>query len=177
MGRVNKLSLCLQKNIKMRWSEAEKFIKGCVENWQALKQKFNGKEREILEKTYLVVDYSGGQIELSGLTLDNIALSHQGLFAKTYANANFIRLVKRKIELMNQIEKAQKILEWTEKQIKNSNTDLIELIPFRVEVRFKQLNFDLIQSLKDSVYCDKQNTDMTRVSIKVALKESKTEQI
>jgi hypothetical protein len=54
---------------------------------------------------------------------------------------------------------------------------LIELIPFRVEVRFKQLNFDLIQSLKDSVYCDKQNTDMTRVSIKVALKESKTEQI
>lgn len=161
----------------MKWLEAKKFIRGCVENWQTLKQQFNGKERKIVEQDYLVLDYSDDQIELSGLTLDNIALFHQGLLAKTYTNANFIRLVKRKIELMNQIEKNQKILEWTEKQIKNINMNLIELNPFTVELRFGQLDFDLIQKLKDSEYCDKQNTDMSRISIRVALKGSKPEQI
>lgn len=156
----------------MTWAETKKFVRGCVENWKTLtlKSQFNGKDREILEKTYLVLDYSDGQIELSGLTLDNIALNHQGLLAKTYANANLIRLVRRKIELVNQIEKTRKILEWTIRQIEKSNTELIELNPFTVELRFKQLNFELIQRLKQSEYCDKANTDMSRVSIRVALK-------
>ena len=160
----------------MRWFEAKKVIRGCLQSWQNLKQQFNGKEREIIEKAYLILDYSDGQIELSGLTLDKIALNHHGLLIKTYANANFIRLLKRKIELMNQVEKTQKILEWTIKQIKNANTELIELNPFTVEIRFKQLNFELIQKIKQSKYCDKQNTDMSRVSIRVALKGNRPEQ-
>ncbi|MFH1798304.1 MAG: hypothetical protein ABH844_03010 [Candidatus Omnitrophota bacterium] len=161
----------------MTWAETKKFVRGCVENWKTLtlKSQFNGKDREILEKTYLVLDYSDGQIELSGLTLDNIALNHQGLLAKTYANASFIRLVKKKIELNQQMNKTRKILEWTIKQIKNANTELLELNPFTVEVRFKQLNFDLIQRLKYSEHCDRQNTEMGRISIKVALKGKKPE--
>lgn len=154
----------------MRWFEAKKVIKGCVENWQALKRQFNGKEREIVEQAYLVVSYSAGQIELSGLTLEAIALNHPKLLAQTYFNLNFVNLVKKKIWLMNQNQKYQRDLEWIETKIKNINMNLIELSPFTVEVRFKQLNFELIRKLKESELCDKSKTDMSNASIRVVLK-------
>lgn len=156
----------------MKWLEAKKSIRGCVENWQILNQQFNSEEREILESAYLVVSYSAGQIELSGLTPEAIALNHPNLLAQTYFNVNFVNLVKKKAWLMNHSQKNQKALEWTEAKIKNINMDSIELNPFTVQLRFRQLNFELIRKLKESELCDKSKTDMTNVSIKVVLKDA-----
>lgn len=161
----------------MTWFEAKKYINSCKLSWQTLKQEFNGKEREILEQAYLVVDYHTGQIELSKLTLEGIALCHSHLLKQGY----FIGLVKKKIWLIEQNQKHQngkfqKDLEWTERQIKNMEPR-IELNPFTIEVRFQQLNFGLIQKLKQSEYCDKANTEMSKVSIRVALKEIESRQI
>jgi hypothetical protein len=154
----------------MKWLDAKKFINGSVKNWQILKEQFNGKEREILESAYLVVSYSAGQIELSALTPEAIALNHPKLLAQTCFNVNFVNLMKKKAWLMNHSQKNQKALGWIETKIRNINMDMIEIVPVTVELRFRQLNFYLIQRLKDSEYCDKANTDMSKVSIRVVLK-------
>ena len=160
----------------MTWFETKRYIDSCKLSWQILKQEFNGKEREILEQAYLVVNYSAGQIELSRLTLEAIALHHSHLLKQSY----FIELVKKKIWLRDQNQKhqngkLQRDLEWTEAQIKKINVSMVELNPFTVEVRFKQLNFGLIQRLKKSKFVDQSKIDMTKVSIKVVLKSGPIE--
>lgn len=159
----------------MTWFEAKRYINSCKLSWQILKQEFNGKEREILEQAYLVVDYHAGQIELSKLTLECIALHHSHLLRQSY----FIGIVKKKIWLIEQNQKHQngkfqKDLEWIERHIKNVEPK-IELNSFTIEVRFQQLNFELIQKLKNSDHCDKTRTEMSRINIRVILKGRTTE--
>jgi len=160
----------------MTWFNAKRYIESCVESWQVLKAQFDGKEREILEKkSYLVIDYHTGQIELSRLTLEAIALHHPHLLKQSY----FIELVKKKVWLRDQNQKhqngkLQKDLEWTEARIKTMEPK-IELNPFTIEVRFQQLNFGLIQRLKKSKFVDRSKIDITKVSIKVVLKSGPIE--
>lgn len=97
-------------------------------------------------------------------------MNHPNLLAQTYINVNFVNLVKKKAWLTSHSQKNQKALEWTGAKIKSINMDLIEIVPFAVEIRFRQLNFELIRKLKESELCDKSRTNMTNASIRVVLK-------
>ena len=99
-------------------------------------------------------------------------MHHSSLLIETDFNLEFVKLVKKRDLLMGQIKGFQDrdVLQHITRQIERINTGVLQLNEFRVEARFTQLKFDLIQKLKDSEFVDKSKTDMSLVSIRVVLR-------
>jgi len=156
----------------MNFLEAKNYIKNCEQNWESLKNQFNGRERQLLNDAYLVISYDFGQFNLSEFRVEDIALHHSSLLIETDFNLEFVKLVKKRDLLMGQIKGFQDrdVLQHITRQIERINTGVLQLNEFRVEARFTQLKFDLIQKLKDSEFVDKSKTDMSLVSIRVVLR-------
>lgn len=154
----------------MNFLEAKNYIQGCVNNWESLKSQFEGKERQLLEQSYLVVANASGQVNLSEFNPENIALHHSSLFIPTDATLDFMKLVKKKVSLLNEIEKLQRSVYWMSEQIGRRNKELLQIGAFTIEVRFNQLDYKLIHKLKQSEIVDKDKTDMSNASIRVVLK-------
>lgn len=154
----------------MNFSEALKHIDKCRRGWEALKTQFTGGERKLLEDSYLVIAYPRGQLLPAEFTPEFVAEKHRDLFGSSPPNIDFLKILNRRRAILGEIESLKKDLYWINSQIGRRNISLLEVNDFNVEVRFNNLDFDLIQKLKESEFSDKEKTDMSKASIRVVLK-------
>ncbi|MBU0478733.1 hypothetical protein KKC91_09225 [bacterium] len=150
----------------MDYQESELQIKGAVKDFMKLRESFN---HEVLEDSYLVLDYGKGQIPLSKLGLAEMGF-HEALLVKNERGKYLINLAQKRGVVEYQIQELKKILDGIDRRISKVNVIGLELNPFTIEVRFRTLNSELIQKIKQSEFCDSEKTDMSLASIRIILR-------
>lgn len=155
----------------MNWLEAKQHIKGCIGSFEKLKNCFSGEERKILEKTYVVLNFNGkGQTNLPR-DMDSLLLNIDIAIVACKNNGSFLYFLKKRQEIKNKIASLESYLRYLEKRINDAIIEgKIEVSPFTVEIRFEELNFDVIQKIKQTDFCDREKTDMSKTSIRIVLK-------
>ena len=157
----------------MNFSQARDYIRSCIHNWNLLKNMFEGRKKQILENAYLVIDYhcsSGcGQFSIRDFSAGMIAENHPALVIDSEAGRKLVRLARQRKILKSRMEEIEKNLKWIERKMCALENET-ELNDFSVEIRFRQLDFGLVEQIKKTPFIDRNKTYMLKGAIKIALK-------
>jgi len=82
----------------------------------------------------------------------------------------FLSLIREKQRLKEEIKRIEQMIEKIERKLLSINTDNLELSPFHIELRFKSVDYNLIQKLKEWEGCNQEKTDKSPASIRIVLK-------
>ncbi|MCK5605608.1 hypothetical protein KAR91_27185 [Candidatus Pacearchaeota archaeon] len=157
----------------MNLSQDKHYIQRCVASFEKIKSRFSREERGVLDKAYLVVCCEGNQLEISMLNPESLGKNYCSLLSNCSSKDWLVRLVRKKSWIQKQISELQKDLVYVNRQVSNVSEDRLWLKDFTVELRFGQLDFDLIEKLKHTEITDKKRTMMSRASIRIIIKPLK----
>lgn len=151
----------------MKWNDFVKEKEQYAQLWAELKREYDGDMRKFLNRSYLVVAYHPGQVELDESPL-SIAQNNKGFFIQDKDGKEFIGLAGeyKRADWIGDAGQKEKLT----KKIAAFDVSKISVIEHRFEVRFPTVAIEHIQLLKQSRHCDQELTDMSRVSIRVILK-------
>jgi len=135
--------------------------------WNSLKDDFTGDDREFLDASYLVITYKHHQIDFS--VNDVISIAMNSVFI--IKDRNSMRLIELADEYKRVKDRNSELAKNVLLEMHKVDTKDIEIVNLRVEIRFPTVAMERIQRIKRSKYVDQELTDMTRVSIRVILKE------
>ena len=150
--------------------------------WDAMKEEFNGDIREFLNSSYLVITYGpdmAGQMDYKIANIYSIAIDNPDFFIKDDVGKSITRLARQhkiakdsiltlRSEDMKKLT-VQSISRLT-RLLETFDTQCLNVVENQAEVRFPMLKMDFIQQVKESKYCDKALTIMSRDSIRVVVK-------
>ena len=138
--------------------------------WKKMKSGYSGDMRRFLDRAYIVVSYRIGQITLDEDAL-SIARDCADFFVEDRYSSAYLKLVQelKRVERLADGKDKVDVLE----KLLGFDISRLSVVEYRFEIRFTAVDIDFIQQLKQSKYCDKKLTDMSRVSIRVVLKGKK----
>lgn len=157
----------------MNLFEAKNHVKRCKESFEKVKSLFSSEERRVLDGVSIVVCSQGNQLELSRLNAECLGGKYSDMLSPSSSKNWLVRLVKRKVWIQKKIDELKKDLVYVNRQLTNVSETRLELNSFTVELRFGQLDYDLIENLKHSEITDKYKTMMSRASIRIIIKPLK----
>ena len=157
----------------MNLLQVKNYVQKCKKSFEKVKTLFSVDERGVLDGAYFVVCFGEKQLEVSELSPENIGTNFCGVLSNSSSKDWLVRLVRKKAWIQKQIDQLQKDLVSVKKQLANANEEWLWLKEFTVELRFKQLDYGLIQKLKRSSITDRDKTEMSRASIKIIVKPIK----
>ena len=150
----------------MKWNDFVKEKERYLRLWSELKKEYDGKMKKFLDKSYMVVAYYPGQVELDESPL-SIAQNNKKFLVEDKRGEEFIKLAGeyKKADWKGDAGQKDKLA----KRIAVFDISQLSVIEHRFELRFPTVAIDLIQELKASKYCNKELTDMSKASIRVVL--------
>ncbi len=135
--------------------------------WQSLKAEFTGDVRNYLESSCLIVVYAGYKdMPFELYEAFSIALQFPYFIIKDDSSVYLLELAETFKASKHDDQRKQRIM----KEVEAIDPVLLSVVDFQVELRFSSLKFEYIERIKQSVYCDRKLTDMSKVSIRVILK-------
>jgi hypothetical protein len=154
------------------------FVKQCRETWQSFKESFEHPEfKSFLKHSYPVLVCGAEQCSLDATDAYSIALNTPKFLLRTEIASAYVDLVRElerfRKEFSGRGDKDKKFYKKfgsTQKHVDQFNIWDLQFADCNLEVRFPTLRIDLIQSLKESPFIDKDNTVSSRCSIRVVLK-------
>jgi hypothetical protein len=152
----------------MYWDQFLTQKKKYEEVWAKLKNGFTDDVRAFLDESYLVMVYQHRQMDYSVADIVNIAITQPVFIVKNPNSDEMLELAEEYNAVKDRnTAVAKKIYS---KMHEIDATD-IEIVKYRVEMRFPTVAIRHIQLIKQSKYVDQQLTDMRTLSIRVILKE------
>ena len=141
--------------------------------WRKIKERFSGNESKFLKGAYLVVTYGSNQMSLESNYAYSGAMRNPDFFVEDRYSIPLIKLTKEYKKIKDSDTKDKKELERKaelEDDMKKMNPADLSVVEHHIELRFSSVNIELIQKLKQSEYCDRELTGMSKASIRVVLK-------
>jgi hypothetical protein len=152
----------------MYWDQFLTQKKKYEDVWAKLKNEFTDDVRGFLDESYLVMAYQHRQMDYSVADIVNIAITQPVFIVKNPNSDEMLELAEEYNTVKDRnTEVAKKILS----RMHEIDAADIEIVKYRVEMRFPTVAIQHIQLIKQSKYVDQQLTDMRTLSIRVILKE------
>ena len=154
----------------MRWKEFLNKRQMYEEVWAALKSEYDGDIRNYLNRSRLVIAYGpgmAGQFDAKNKDVGSIAIDHSDFFIRNASGDRLVELAKQYKAIRDQDNDLKPEII---KQLELFNTEFLDVVENQPEIRFPELNIEFIQEVKNSKYCDKKMTSMSKSSIRVVLR-------
>jgi hypothetical protein len=151
------------------WSDFRNIQEGYARNWKLLKEESDDDMRDFLNRAYLVIVYGEYREDMSFNKGDARAVvtDNPGFFVKDKYSAAFLEMgAKARVYRDKKADPPEGFYD----KFAGFDSGPIGIVPFVVEVRFPTVRIEAIQRVKNSQYCDRTLTDMSRASIRVVLK-------